>query len=46
VCFGSDMPFGLMHVRLSMIQALLRDHSLADHEKILGGNIARVLQIL
>ena len=45
VCFGSDMPFGLMHVRLAMYQALLRDHSPADREKILGGNIARVLKI-
>jgi len=44
VCFGSDMPFGLMHVRLAMYQALLRDHPLAEREKILGGNIARVLR--
>lgn len=45
ICFGSDMPFGLMHVRLAMYQAILRDHSPADREKIMGGNIARILDL-
>jgi uncharacterized protein len=43
VCFGSDMPFGLVHVRLAMYRALLRDFSPADQEKVLGGNIARFI---
>lgn len=41
VCFGSDMPFGLMHVRLAMYRALLRDFSAEDQAQVLGGNIAR-----
>lgn len=43
VCFGSDTPFGLMHVRLAMYRALLRDFSPQDQEKVLGRNIARAL---
>lgn len=43
VCFGSDTPFGLMHVRLAMYRALLRDFSLDDQEMVLGKNIARAL---
>jgi uncharacterized protein len=43
VCFGSDMPFFLMHVRLAMYRALMRDLSEADQAKILGGNLLRVL---
>ena len=45
VCFGSDTPFKLMHVQLAMYRALLRDHEAAVVEKVLGGNIARVLGI-
>jgi hypothetical protein len=45
VCFGSDMPFGLMHVRLAMFQALLRDHTPSEREDVLGANIARILQL-
>ena len=43
VCFGSDTPFGLMHVELAMYQALLKDE-VTETEKalILGGNIARL----
>ncbi len=40
VCFGSDTPFGLMHVRLAMYRALLRDFSPEDQALVLGGNIA------
>jgi predicted TIM-barrel fold metal-dependent hydrolase len=43
LCFGSDMPFGLMHVQLAMYRALLRDHNTADQQKVLGENLARVL---
>lgn len=44
VCFGSDTPFGLMHVRLAMYRALLRDFSTGEQAQVLGGNIARVLE--
>jgi hypothetical protein len=44
LCFGSDMPFGLMHVQLAMYRALLRDHDAAAQAKVLGGNLARLLQ--
>ncbi len=43
VCFGSDTPFRLMHVQLAMYQALLRDTPEEDREKVLGGNLARIL---
>jgi hypothetical protein len=43
VCFGSDMPFFLMHVRLAMYQALLRDMDAEARAKILGGNLLRIL---
>ena len=46
LCFGSDMPFGLMHVQLAMVRALLRDHDNAAQAKVLGGNLARVLQLV
>lgn len=45
VCFGSDTPFRLMHVQLAMYQALLRDTPAPDREKILGGNLARLLNL-
>lgn len=41
VCFGSDSPFGLMHVRLAMYRALLRDFSGDDQALVLGGNLLR-----
>jgi hypothetical protein len=40
------MPFGLMHVQLAMFRALLRDHDAAAQAKVLGGNLARVLQVM
>jgi predicted TIM-barrel fold metal-dependent hydrolase len=45
LCFGSDMPFNLMHVRLAMYRALLRDHDAETQAKVLGGNLARVLGV-
>lgn len=45
VCFGSDMPFGMMHVRLAMYQALLRDLPETQQKQIMGGNIAQCLKI-
>lgn len=45
LCFGSDTPFKLMHVRLAMYQAMLRDHSDAERAQILGGNLARALHL-
>ena len=46
VCFGSDTPFGLMHVDLAMYQALLKDE-VPEEEKalVLGGNIKRLFQL-
>lgn len=43
VCFGSDMPFFLMHVRKAMYEALLGGRSAEEHQNIMGGNILRVL---
>ena len=45
LCFGSDMPFNLMHVQLAFYRALLRDHSDAERDRILGGNLARLLRL-
>lgn len=45
ICFGSDTPFGLMHVRLAMYRALLRDFSDEDQEKIFCENIIRAMGI-
>ena len=43
VCFGSDTPFGLMHVELAMYQALLKDEvTEVERALILGGNIAHL----
>jgi hypothetical protein len=39
------MPFHLMHVVLAMYRAMLRDFDQADQAKILGGNLARVLEL-
>lgn len=43
VCFGSDMPFFLMHTRLALYRALLRDEAPEDVADILGGNILRLV---
>lgn len=45
VCFGSDTPFRLMHVKLAMYRALLRDRPEADQALVLGGSLARFLQL-
>jgi predicted TIM-barrel fold metal-dependent hydrolase len=45
VCFGSDMPFRLMHVVLATYRALLRDFDETDQAKVLGGNLARLLEL-
>ena len=45
VCFGSDAPFRLMHVCLAAYRALLRDLPAEAQAQVLGGNIARELQI-
>lgn len=44
LCFGSDTPFYMMHVRLAMYRALLRDYSQTDKANILGGNLLRLLE--
>jgi len=46
VCFGSDAPFGLMHVCVAMYDALL-DGEVTKEEKtqIMGGNILRLCGI-
>jgi uncharacterized protein len=44
VCFGSDTPFGLMHVEVAAYKALLEDFSPAERELIMGDNINRLLQ--
>lgn len=46
LCFGSDMPFGLMHVQLAMYRALLRDHDTSAQAQVLGGNMARLLRMM
>ena len=45
ICFGSDTPFGLMHVRLAMLKALMRDFSQADQSKVFSENISRFVGI-
>ncbi len=45
VSFGSDTPFGLMHVELARYEALLRDLDEADRALVMGGSIARVLGV-
>ena len=45
ICYGSDTPFKLMHVQLAMYRALLRDCDSVTVEKILGGNLLRILEI-
>ncbi len=43
LCFGSDVPFGLMHVQLAKYNAMLRDHDQAARDLVLGGNLARLV---
>lgn len=45
LCFGSDTPFGLLHVQLAMYRALLRDHDATTQAQVLGGNLARLLGV-
>jgi len=45
VCFGSDTPFRMMHVCLAAYQAMMRDLPADDQAKVLGGNIAHILQV-
>lgn len=43
VCFGSDAPFGFMHVELAMYHALLQGElSEQDRHDVLAGNIVRL----
>ena len=41
VCFGSDMPFFLVHARLALYRAILRDMDETAVADILGNNIRR-----
>lgn len=45
VCFGSDTPFNLMHVELAKYRALLRDFDAPAQAAIMGGNLARMLDL-
>lgn len=45
VCFGSDTPFGLMHVELARYRALLTDVDEESRGLVMGGAIARVLSL-
>jgi predicted TIM-barrel fold metal-dependent hydrolase len=45
VSFGSDSPFGLMHVEVARFDALLRDADEATRALVMGGSIARVLGV-
>ena len=46
VCFGSDTPFGLMHVDLAMYEALLKDEvNEVEKALIMGGNIKRLFAL-
>jgi uncharacterized protein len=46
LCFGSDMPFRLLHVQLAMYDALLRDLDATARQLIMGGNLARLVGLL
>jgi len=47
VCFGSDTPFGLMHVELAMYNALLDGEvSEEDKYKVMAGNMIRLLELV
>jgi predicted TIM-barrel fold metal-dependent hydrolase len=43
VCFGSDEPYRRMDYHLAGYQAMLRDVAPAAREKVLGGNLARIV---
>ena len=45
VSFGSDSPFGLMHVELARFEALLRDADERTRDLVMGDSIARVLGV-
>lgn len=45
ICFGSDAPFMLQHVILAGYRAMLRDLPADDQANVLGGNIARLLNL-
>jgi len=46
VCFGSDAPFGYMHVELAMYHALLQGElSEQDRHDVLAGNIVRLFRL-
>lgn len=43
VCFGSDTPFALMHVRVAMFRALLEEYGEDACRRVMGENFARVV---
>lgn len=43
VCFGSDSPFGMMHVQLAMARALMDDFDAETARKFLGANLLNLL---
>jgi hypothetical protein len=45
VCFGSDAPFKMQHVVLAAYTALLEDVSDKERALVMGGNIARILNL-
>jgi predicted TIM-barrel fold metal-dependent hydrolase len=45
VLFGSDTPFGMMHVEIAKYNALLEDLPVKEKELVMGGNLKRILQI-
>lgn len=46
VCFGSDTPFGMMHVCVAAYRAMLQDDlTPSEYEDVMCGNISRALGI-
>jgi predicted TIM-barrel fold metal-dependent hydrolase len=45
VSYGSDTPFGLMHVELARYRALLHEADERTRELVMGGSIARILGV-
>lgn len=45
ILFGSDTPFGLMHVELAKYRALLEDLTQEERDLILGENLNRLFQL-
>jgi len=43
VCYGSDAPFELMDVERARFEAVLTRFDADTHDKVMGGNIARLL---